>query len=236
MTSSSSYFDPLLFAVLPYVVCFTFFLVTIQRYRTRTFSYSSLSSQFLENRRHFWGLVPFHYGILVVLAGHVIAFLFPKELLLFNSRPLRLYILETSALIFGLLTLVGLVSAVVRRIQEPKVRNVTGVSDWALFAMLLLQVASGIYIAVFHPWGSSWFAASVTPYLWSLVKLSPDFSTIAAMPHAVKLHIVNAYLVIGFMPFTRLVHVLVVPNPYLWRKPQVVRWYRRPGSALASKS
>jgi hypothetical protein len=23
------------------------------------------------------------------------------------------------------------------------------------------------------------------------------------------------------------VHVLVVPNPYLWRKPQVVRWYGR---------
>jgi len=26
-------------------------------------------------------------------------------------------------------------------------------------------------------------------------------------------------------PFTRLVHLLVVPNPYLWRKPQMVRWY-----------
>ena len=25
-------------------------------------------------------------------------------------------------------------------------------------------------------------------------------------------------------PFTRLVHVLVVPNPYLWRKTQVVIW------------
>ncbi len=23
------------------------------------------------------------------------------------------------------------------------------------------------------------------------------------------------------------VHVLVIPNPYLWRKPQVVRWYRK---------
>ncbi len=236
MTSSPSYFDPLLFAVLPYVAFFTFFLVTIQRYRTHTFSYSSLSSQFLENQRHFWGLVPFHYGILVVLAGHLIAFLFPRELLLFNSRPLRLYVLETSMLIFGLLTLVGLVAAVVRRIHEPKIRGVTSLSDWVLFVMLVLQVASGIYIAVFHPWGSSWFAASVTPYLRSLVKLSPDFSVIAAMPHAVKFHIVNAYLLIGFMPFTRLVHVLVVPNPYLWRRPQVVRWYRRPGPAAAPKS
>ncbi|MCW5979692.1 MAG: respiratory nitrate reductase subunit gamma [Bryobacteraceae bacterium] len=235
MTNTQSYFDPLLFAVLPYVVFFTFFLVTIQRYRTRTFTYSSLSSQFLENQRHFWSLVPFHYGILVVLAGHVVAFLFPRELLLFNSRPLRLYILEVSALIFGLLTVVGLTAAVVRRIREPKIRRVTSTSDWVLFALLLFQVASGVYVAVFHPWGSSWFAASVSPYLWSLVKLNPDFSTIAAMPLAVKLHIVNAYVVIGFMPFTRLVHVLVVPNPYLWRKPQVVRWYRRPGTMAASK-
>ena len=68
----------------------------------------------------------------------------------------------------------------------------------------------------------------MTPYLWSLLKLNPDFTSIAAMPWAVKFHIVNAYAVIGFFPFTRLVHVLVVPNPYLWRKPQVVRWYRNP--------
>ncbi len=45
------------------------------------------------------------------------------------------------------------------------------------------------------------------------------------MPWLVKLHIVLAFLTIGFFPFTRLVHVLVIPNPYLWRKPQVVRWY-----------
>lgn len=48
-----------------------------------------------------------------------------------------------------------------------------------------------------------------------------------ALPPLVKSHIVGAYVLIGFFPFTRLVHVLVVPNPYLWRRPQVVRWYRR---------
>ena len=59
--------DLLLFAVLPYVALFVFFLVTITRYRTRPFTYSSLSSQFLENNEHFFGLVSFHYGILTVL-------------------------------------------------------------------------------------------------------------------------------------------------------------------------
>jgi nitrate reductase gamma subunit len=51
------------------------------------------------------------------------------------------------------------------------------------------------------------------------------------MPALVKYHIINAFLVIAFFPFTRLVHILVAPNPYFWRKPQVVRWYRRPSAA-----
>jgi nitrate reductase gamma subunit len=231
MTSPWHYLDTLLFAVFPYLALFTFFLFTIHRYRTHRFSYSSLSSQFLENQDHFWGLVPFHFGILVVLFGHIVAFLIPREILLWNSHPLRLYILEITALIFGLLTLVGLVFAIVRRLVYTKVRDVTSSMDWVLYVLLLVQVASGVYVAVFHGWGSSWFAASAAPYLWSVIKLNPDISYVTALPFAVKLHIVNASILIGLVPFTRLVHVLVVPNPYLWRKPQVVRWYRRdPGS------
>ena len=184
-----------------------------------------MSSQFLENRHHFWGLVPFHYGILAVMVGHVIAFLIPRQILLWNSHPLRLYVLELSALIAGLLTLVGLLAGMVRRWTNPKVRLVTSVSDWIIYALLFLQIASGIYTAVFYPWGSSWYATSAAPYLWSLVKLNPEIGYVASMPHMVKLHIINAFVIIGFFPFTRLVHILVIPNPYLWRKPQVVRWY-----------
>ena len=229
--NNSLYLDTFLFAILPYMVAITFFPVTIVRYLSRGFTYSSLSSQFLENQDHFWGLVPFHFGILVVLFGHIVAFLIPREILLWNSHPLRLYILEITALIFGLLTLVGLVFAIVRRLVYTKVRDVTSSMDWVLYVLLLVQVASGVYVAVFHGWGSSWFAASAAPYLWSVIKLNPDISYVTALPFAVKLHIVNASILIGLVPFTRLVHVLVVPNPYLWRKPQVVRWYRRdPGS------
>jgi len=41
-----------------------------------------------------------------------------------------------------------------------------------------------------------------------------------------------AYTLIAVAPFTRLVHILVTPNPYFWRKNQVVRWYRAPGESL----
>ena len=136
--------------------------------------------------------------------------------------------LEISALVFGLLTLIGLVAVIVRRMSSSKIRMVTSPTDWILFLMLLVQTISGVSIALFHPWGSSWFATNMSPYLWSILKLAPDITFVTAMPWLVKLHVVLAFLTIGFFPFTRLVHVLVIPNPYLWRKPQVVRWYSRP--------
>ena len=215
----------LLFVELPYLCLFLFLLGTIMRYRKAPFTYSSLSSQFLENQQHFWDMVSFHYGILILFAGHLIGFLVPRWVLLWNARPLRLYILEASALIFGLLTLVGLLGAMERRLVNDKARMVTTATDWMIELLLLAQVGLGIYVAVFHPWGSSWFATSLSPYLWSLFKFNPDVSYLATLPLVVKLHIVLAWVIFGLIPFTRLVHILVTPFPYLWRKPEVVRWY-----------
>ncbi|MBM3329630.1 MAG: respiratory nitrate reductase subunit gamma, partial [Calditrichaeota bacterium] len=117
-----TWLDGILFGVLPYVALIIFFLITIHRYRAQTFTYSSLSSQLLENQQHFWALVPFHYGILTVLTGHIVAFLIPRQVLLFNARPLRLYLLEITGLIFGLLTLVGLIAIIVRRVTAIRVK------------------------------------------------------------------------------------------------------------------
>lgn len=226
MSSLAMSLDQLCFGVLPYISIFIFLIVTIQRYKVQAFTYSSLSSQFLENQFHFWGMVPFHYGIIVILTGHLVAFLIPQQILAWNNVPWRLYVLEVSALIFAFLTLTGLVNLMLRRRSFSKIRKVTTHTDWVLFILLAIQIILGIYIAIIHRWGSSWFSISLTPYLWSLIKLNPDISYITGMPLMVKLHIVNTYLIIGFFPFTRLVHILVVPNPYLWRKTQVVRWYR----------
>ncbi len=222
----SNYFDLLLFAALPYVAVITLLLVSIQRYRAQSFTFSSLSSQLLENKRHFWAMMPFHYGILVVFIGHLFAFLMPGTILSWNSAPMRLYLLEVSGLACAVLTFVGLIAMIVRRFTNSKLRVVTTPADVILYALLVFQVVTGIAIAVIHPWGSSWFAASLTPYLRSLFTFSPDISYVVGMPMLVKLHIINAFLVVSFFPFTRLVHILVIPNPYLWRKPQVVRWYQ----------
>lgn len=233
--------DIFIYGVLPYLAMAIFFVETIRRYFTQSYSYTSLSSQFLENRFHFWTLVPFHYGIIGTLLGHVIAFMFPRQLLLWNSVPIRLFILEVTALTFGLLLWVGIVHIIVRRLKYSKVRCVTSPMDWVLYGALFLMVNSGLLMAIFHQWGTSWFAASVSPYLWSLVKFHPQIHYVENLPILFKFHFVLAFLIILIFPFTRLVHVLVIPNHYFLRKRQVVRWYwdrkaiRKPDASLETK-
>ncbi len=227
--------DIFLFGVLPYVSLMLFLVMTIQRYRQSKFSYSSLSSQFLENKKHFWSSVPFHYGILFVLAGHVAAFLLPQVILGWNAAPWRLYALEVTGMAAGLMTFVGLFNIVVRRLQDSRLRRVSTPTDWVLYVLLLIQVVTGIGVAYFHGWGSSWFASSASPWLWSLFTLQPEISYMAPMPWLVKTHVAGAWVLIGYFPFTRLVHVLVIPNMYLWRRPQVVIWNHRGGGPGARK-
>jgi nitrate reductase gamma subunit len=110
---------------------------------------------------------------------------------------------------------------------------VTSTPDWVVYALLLSQIVLGVVVALRHSWGSTWFAAVAAPYFWSLVRLNPDMAAVASLPLLARAHLIGAYLLILVFPFSRLVHVLVVPNPYLWRPPQVVRWHRRaPGIAV----
>jgi nitrate reductase gamma subunit len=108
----------------------------------------------------------------------------------------------------------------------PFVRATTAAFDWIVLAALLAQLVTGVAVAIAYSWGSSWFAAVAAPYLWSLARLQPDITAVAALPALVKAHVLGAFLLVGVFPFSRLVHVLQVPTPYLWRRPQVVRWYR----------
>lgn len=222
--------DMLLFQVLPYVPVALAILEGLRRYRQRPFSYSSLSSQFLESDRLFMGSVPWHYGILFVLTGHLVAFLFPRELMAFGSVPWRLLVLEVSALIGGFISLIGLVELTARRLTNARVRAVTSVMDIVVLVVLLIQVGLGVSIALTHRWGSMWFATILAPYLQSVLMLRPDAGIVSVLPWTIKAHIVGAYVFLAILPYSRLVHLLVLPLQYLWRPPQVVVWNAAPGS------
>lgn len=212
------------FVALPYIAVAVLIVVSAYRFVTNRFSYSSLSSQFLESDELFYGSVPWHIGILGVLCGHVIGFLLPKQVLWFNSVPIRLYILETTGLVFGLMALVGIVSLLWRRVSTARIWAVTSWIDMLVLILLLLQVGLGVYTALFYRWGSSWYASNLVPYLYSLFYFQPDLSLIAPLPLAIKFHVIGAYLILLVFPFSRLVHMFSIPIAYLWRPYQIVQW------------
>lgn len=219
--------DKFLWVGFPYLALALAIVVSILRFTWKPFSYSSLSSQFLENRQLFWGSGLWHWGISWVLSGHIVAFLIPRQILAWNSAPFRLYLLEFTGLTAALLALVGVVALMVRRHTSSRVKVVTSVMDWVLLGILLLQVTTGIDTALRYRWGSSWYASNAAPYLWSLLSLNPRPELIMPLPWLPKIHILSGFSVILLIPFTRLVHFLVVPIFYYWRKPQVVIWNRR---------
>jgi nitrate reductase gamma subunit len=213
-----------LFVGFPYAAVVVFVVGVTYRYRQEGFTVSSLSSQFLEGNNLFWGVVPFHIGILAVFLGHLLAFLVPQATLAWNQVPVRLIILEVSAFIFGLTVLAGLVALMFRRFTKARIRAVTTRADVFVEFLLLAQIVLGLWIALGFRWGSSWFAADLTPYLWSLVRLSPETAAVFALPWVIKLHIVGAFVLILVVPFTRLVHFVVAPLHYIGRPYQQVIW------------
>ncbi len=209
--------DMILFGVFPYVAVALAVAVGIYRYCFDRYSYSSQSSQFLESKALFWGSVPWHYAILLILLAHFLAFLFPGAWGALLGEPGRLYFLEVTGTMILLLT---------RRASNDRLVAVTTKVDWLLLVALLLQVITGVYIAVTLRWGGFWYLHTVTPWLWSLVGFSPKVEYLASMPFVVKLHAFNAFFLVALFPFSRLVHVVSIPLAYLSRPYQLVVWYR----------
>ncbi|MCC7094382.1 MAG: respiratory nitrate reductase subunit gamma, partial [Ignavibacteriaceae bacterium] len=204
----------------------TVFLIgTVYRYRGTKFKFSSLSSEFLEGKKLFFGSVPFHYGIIFLFFGHLVAFLLPREVLLWNDQPVRLLILEVSAFIFGISAFVGMFLLIIRRKTHPRIQMVSTKMDLIIEILILSQIFLGLWIAYGYRWGSSWFAAVLSPYLMSIFTLDPQITAVTNLPLVIQLHIAIAFLIVLLIPFSRLVHLLVPPLSYLWRPYQKVIWY-----------
>lgn len=217
-------FNYFLFTAFPYMAIITFLIGTIYRYRQKGYQVTSLSAQFLEGKQGFWGTVPFHFGILMVFVGHLVAFLFPNAVLAWNSNPVRLIAHEGVGFTFAVALLIGLLILLFRRLTHPRMKTVTTRMDLAVELVLLAQVLLGCWIALGYRWGSSWFAADLSPYLWSILKLNPQPEAVVAMPLVIKAHIIGAFSILLILPFTRLIHIMVAPFHYIWRPYQVVIW------------
>lgn len=220
------HWNNLLFVIFPYISLVVAITLTIYRSVTRPFSISSLSSQILERKKLYWGSISFHWGITIILAGHLVAIFFPKSILLLNQVPLRLYILEISGIALGIWATVGVVILIWRRVTASQVRVVSTPMDYVVLIIILVSMVTGLITAANYRWGSYWFTGVFSPYIMSLLTFQPNAAPLAPLPFTIKLHVFNFFLMAFVFPFSRLVHIITWPLGYLLRPWQIVTWLR----------
>ena len=216
--------NPFIFIVLPYAALALFVFVTPYRYFSNRLTWSAYSTQFLERKALFWGINPWHYGIIPVLAAHVIGIVAPGPIKAFLGNQETLVVLECIGLALGLFALFGGLVLLLRRINAPMLGKVTCTSDWLLLLLLAAQAASGVYVSMFMRWGSQWYLHTAVPYFYSLLTFTPQVEYVAELPLIFKLHVAGAFLIVAVLPFTKLVHLLYNPLAFLRDPPILYRW------------
>ena len=144
--------------------------------------------------------MPFHWGLSLILVGHLAALIVPRGFELWNGAPVRLYLLEATGLALAVWAAVGLAVLAWRRLSEPRIRAVTSPMDVVVLALIMAQIVTGIWIAVGYRWGSYWGTSVFVPYIRSLLRLQPDPALVEPLPLVLKLHVLAFFRLPGGVP------------------------------------
>jgi nitrate reductase gamma subunit len=210
------------FLGLTYLFIFLFLGGLVYRFR-RPLTISSLSSQLVEQKKLYWGIVAWHWGILAVAAAHLLNFFFPRFMVRFEATWLGFGANQVLGLAFGVLAVVGIAILVWRRFSDARLRSVSTWMDAVVVLLLLVQVGMGlgIRIGLFDAY-AVWFPTTIVPYFVSVLTFHPQPQLIGSLPVLGQAHIFAAFLLLALLPFSRLIHMATVPLVYLAR-PWLVR-------------
>ncbi|MCX7870845.1 MAG: respiratory nitrate reductase subunit gamma [bacterium] len=226
LTTNNSLLYILAFIIFPYISLTLFIFGIIYRFKTNSFSVSSLSSQLLENRVLFFASISWHFAILGTIFTHVTTFLFPSFWANLARTPYHKP-LEYIGSIVATLLIIGLLLYMYRRAFISEVTKTTTFGDWIVLLVLMIQVLTGFGQLLFYENGSLFFSEHAVPWLYSLFTFNPNIEYIKDLPLVSKLHFFNAFVFFAILPFTRLIHIIVLPIPYIWRNYVVIKWFKK---------
>ncbi len=217
-----------LFGIYPYIAITVMVMASIVRYERDPFTWKSKSSQLLRRRQFIAGSVLFHVGILAIFGGHLVGLLTPIQVFDFLgvSHEAKQILAISAGGIAGIMTLVGGILLLHRRLFDPRIRANSTMADTGILVLLMAQLLLGlatIVVSLGHLDGTemvkfmNWAQGII--YLRAgaadaIVDVNPLF----------KAHILLGLTIFLLFPFTRLVHMFSAPVRYLWRPGyQIVR-------------
>jgi respiratory nitrate reductase gamma subunit len=187
-------FGEVFWDVLPYVTLTVVVVGSWWRYRYDKFGWTTRSSQLYEARLLRIASPMFHFGILVVIVGHVIGLLIPESWTRAIGMSEHTYHVQAIVLgaIAGITTLAGAALLIFRRRTTGPVFMATTVNDKVMYVVLVAAIAAGLSATA---WGSGVFGQaynyreSVSVWFRSIWVLQPRGDLMAEAPLYYQLHV-----------------------------------------------
>jgi len=222
------FLNNLLFGIYPYIALAVFVLGSLARYDRDQYSWKTGSSQLLESKMLRKGSMPFHVGIIMVLAGHFVGLLTPHQVwdFLHITAPMKQIFAMAMGGFFGVICFYGLTILIIRRFTNDRVKASSSTMDNLILVLIYVQLILGlisIVVSTGHLDGSemlmlmSWAQNVVT------FQGPAAAEAIAHVNIIFKLHVFLGMSLFLLFPFSRLVHVWSVPVKYFRRNYQIVR-------------
>ena len=212
--------------VVPYVTLTIVVVGTWWRYRYDKFGWTTRSSQLYESRLLRIGSPMFHFGILVVVFGHVIGLVIPQSWTEAIRVSQHMYHIQAITLgsIAGVSTLLGISLLIYRRRTTGPVFMATTANDKLMYVVLVAAIVAGLCATAL---GSGVvgeehnYRQDVSVWFRSIWVLQPRGDLMAQAPVYFQVHVMIGLALFALWPFTRLVHAFSAPIGYLFR-PYVV--------------
>jgi len=150
------------------------------------------------------------YCLSLLVIGHLSELLLPRQVIVWNNSPLRLYLLEGILFLSGVSVLISLLSIIGLYLEHSGGSLVTQGADAVFFAFLFVGVLSGLFTAAAFRWASSWTVVTLTPYVLSLIHARPNIAYVAEMPFQVRLHVFCAVGCVAVFPLTSIAPVFIM--------------------------
>ncbi len=230
--------DQFLWIIYPYITLTMFVLGHIYRYNTDQFGWSAKSSEFIHKDNMLkWGSNLFHWGIIFVFFGHVAGILIPKGVYEIFGISEHLYHLGAVWIGggAGVITVIGVILLLTRRTTVERVMKNGSRNDLIVLILLTFVIITGFTNTVgFTATGGEFdYRDSIGPWFRGILIFQPNPLYMVWAPITFQIHVFSAFLLFGFWPFTRLVHVWSIPLTYLNRHYIVYR-KRNPKKAFAA--
>ena len=213
------YLNNFLFTYLPHIAIAVFWFGTITRFSIANKRIQAESTQLLADDRVRLGNNLFHIGILAVLMGHFTLFIPEQWYHYIMTTETKRMIALTSGTFFGLMATVGLFILANRRINNKRIRFNSRFPDYFILLLLLIEAIIGLSSATVTALSPVADYALLGEWAVKVITFQPDAGAIlSGISIVYKIHIVIGLFIIMIFPFTKLMHMLVYPFLYFFRK------------------